>query len=167
MTARHPARWQVSTASIVSVSVPIWFNLTSRALAAFSLIARRTRSGFVTNRSSPTIWIRLPSSLVMSTQLSQSSCASPSSMDTIGYWSTHDLQNATICSPVSCLPSLRRLYRRVSSSKSSDAAGSNAIPTCSPAIYPAFSMAVRMTSTASLFAFSAGAYPPSSPTKAV
>jgi hypothetical protein len=37
VTARQPLRWQVSTASMVSVSEPIWLTLHSSAVAAFAL----------------------------------------------------------------------------------------------------------------------------------
>ena len=53
-----------TTASSVSLRVPIWLTLTSRALAHCSATPRRTRSGFVTKRSSPTSWIRRPRSAV-------------------------------------------------------------------------------------------------------
>ena len=45
---------------------------------------RRRRSGFVTNRSSPTSCTESPSSRVSFDQASQSSSAAPSSIDTIG-----------------------------------------------------------------------------------
>ena len=47
--------WAKLTASMVSVRVPIWFTLTSKALAVLLSIPRNSRSGLVTNRSSPTI----------------------------------------------------------------------------------------------------------------
>jgi hypothetical protein len=83
-----PARWARSTASSVSVSEPIWLTLTSTELAAFSAMPRTIRSGLVTKRSSPTIWILSPSAAVNAAQPAQSSSASGSSMDTIGYEST-------------------------------------------------------------------------------
>ena len=49
---------------------------------------RAMRSGLVTNRSSPTIWIRSPSAAVSAFQPAQSSSDSGSSMETIGYAST-------------------------------------------------------------------------------
>jgi hypothetical protein len=42
------------------VTVPIWLTLTSRALADFSAMPRRIRSGLVTKMSSPTICTRSP-----------------------------------------------------------------------------------------------------------
>jgi hypothetical protein len=44
----------IDTASRVSVSVPIWFTLTSSEFATPASMPRCRRSGFVTNRSSPT-----------------------------------------------------------------------------------------------------------------
>ena len=84
MIAVHPARWAISTASTVSVSVPIWLSLTRMLFAARSRIARSSRRVFVTSRSSPTSWTRSPSRSVSATQPSQSSSASPSSMLTTG-----------------------------------------------------------------------------------
>lgn len=51
---RNPARWAISTASRVSVRVPIWLTLTSSALAVPVSMPRARRSGLVTKRSSPT-----------------------------------------------------------------------------------------------------------------
>ena len=50
----NPARCAMLTASNVSLTVPIWLTLTSRALADFSAMPRRSRSGLVTKMSSPT-----------------------------------------------------------------------------------------------------------------
>ena len=71
-------------ASSVSDSVPIWFTLTRIAFATPASMPRRRRSGFVTNRSSPTSWTRSPSALGQSFQPSQSSSSMPSSIETIG-----------------------------------------------------------------------------------
>ena len=60
MTAVQPARCAISTASIVSVRVPIWFSLTRMQFAARSRMARARRSVLVTSRSSPTSWTRSP-----------------------------------------------------------------------------------------------------------
>jgi len=73
----------------VSVTVPIWFSLMRIAFAARRLIPWASRSGFVTKISSPTIWIVEPSRSVRSDHPSQSSSASPSSMDTTGYALAH------------------------------------------------------------------------------
>ena len=89
-----PERWLTTTpyefslamrmTSSVSVSVPIWFTLTRIALPAPSSMPRSSRSGFVTNRSSPTICTRSSSASVIAIHPSQSSSASGSSMETIG-----------------------------------------------------------------------------------
>ncbi len=93
-----PDRWLITqlnwlrcasaTAFRVSVSVPIWLTLTSRALAERSAMPRRSRPGFVTKMSSPTTCTRSPSPAVSSFQPGQSSSASGSSSDTIGYASS-------------------------------------------------------------------------------
>ena len=84
-TAVHPARLAISTASIVSVTVPIWFSLMRTEFAAFSSIPLRRIFGLVTKTSSPTIWIFFPIVRVNSFQPSQSSSEKPSSMDRMGY----------------------------------------------------------------------------------
>ena len=58
--SRSPARGR--TASIVSVSVPIWFTLTRIELATPRSMPCCSRSGFVTKRSSPTSCTRSPRS---------------------------------------------------------------------------------------------------------
>ena len=88
MIVVQPTRWAISTDSIVSVSVPIWFTFTSTLLAALFVMPSLIRSVLVTNRSSPTSWTRLPSAWVSATQPSQSFSAMPSSIDTIGNCST-------------------------------------------------------------------------------
>ena len=70
------------------VSVPIWFTLTRIELATPVSIPCFKRILLVTNRSSPTSWIFLPSAWVIMRQPSQSSSAKPSSMEMIGYWRT-------------------------------------------------------------------------------
>ena len=84
MMVVQPLRWAISTDSSVSVSVPIWFTLTSTLLAAPLAIPVLIRSVLVTKRSSPTSCTRLPSACVSATQPSQSFSAMPSSIDTIG-----------------------------------------------------------------------------------
>ncbi len=81
---RYPLLCASATASSVSVSVPIWLTFTSSALAAPRSMPSSSRSGLVTNRSSPTICTRSPIAVVSSTQPSQSSSESGSSMDTSG-----------------------------------------------------------------------------------
>src|SRR6202171_3829334 len=90
-------------ASTVSVTVPIWLSLMRMALAMPSLMPRDRRSVLVTNRSSPTNWIfffedLLPTLCVSCFQPDQSSSAMPSSIETIGYFSTHLAQYSTIAS---------------------------------------------------------------------
>src|SRR5215468_8736810 len=101
-------------ASMVSVTVPIWFSLMRMALAMPSLMPRERRSVLVTKRSSPTSWMCLegdedeerflaplemtavedlvPIACVSDSQPAQSSSAMPSSMETIGYFSAHLVQ---------------------------------------------------------------------------
>ena len=85
-TAVHPARFAISIASIVSVTVPIWFSLMRTELATPFSIPFRRIEGLVTKMSSPTIWIFLPIASVNIFQPSQSSSEKPSSIETIGYW---------------------------------------------------------------------------------
>ena len=75
-------------ASSVSLMVPIWFTLIRIELATF-FDARCRRSLLVTKRSSPTSWMRSPINSVRYFQPSQSSSASPSSMETMGYCRVH------------------------------------------------------------------------------
>src|SRR5919106_1523625 len=84
------------TTSRVSVSVPIWLGFTRMALAARSAIPRASRSGFVTNRSSPTIWHDRPRTSVAMVQPSQSSSASGSSIETIGNVERRSSKKATM-----------------------------------------------------------------------
>ena len=79
-----PTGAPASTASSVSVSVPIWLTFTRIELATPASMPRASRSVFVTKRSSPTSCTRSPSSRVSSAQPSQSSSEQPSSTDTIG-----------------------------------------------------------------------------------
>ncbi len=84
ITAVQPARCAISTAASVSVSVPIWFTFTRIEFAIPSRMPRASRVTFVTNTSSPTIWMRFPSFCASVAQPAQSSSARPSSMLTIG-----------------------------------------------------------------------------------
>ena len=76
----------ICMASSVSVRVPIWFTLIRIELAMPFSIPLAKISVLVTNMSSPTSWIFLPSVSVSSFQPSQSFSAMPSSIETIGYW---------------------------------------------------------------------------------
>src|SRR6266849_3119376 len=101
MIELYPAFRASSIASIVSVTLPIWFSLIRIALAMPSLIPRDNRSVLVTNRSSPTSWIfffdpLLPTLCVGCFHPAQSSSAMPSSIDTIGYFSVQPFQYAAI-----------------------------------------------------------------------
>src|SRR5882762_3351525 len=92
-------------ASMVSVTLPIWFSLMRMALAMPSLTPRERRAVLVTKRSSPTSWILflddlLPMLCVRDFQPAQSSSAMPSSMETMGYFSTQPVQYAAICAEV-------------------------------------------------------------------
>src|SRR6266481_637575 len=102
MIELYPAFRASSIASIVSVTLPIWFSLIKIALAIPSLMPRESRSVLVTKRSSPTSWIfffedLVPMLCVRDFQPAQSSSAMPSSMETMGYFSTQFVQYATIC----------------------------------------------------------------------
>ena len=81
---RYPELCANVTASNVSDNVPIWFTFTNNAFAAPRVIPSSIRSGFVTNKSSPTICTRDPNCEVNAIQPSQSSSASGSSIDTNG-----------------------------------------------------------------------------------
>src|SRR5579859_505134 len=140
------------------------------ALAMPSLIPRASRSVFVTNKSSPTSWIfcfdsLLPILVVIVFQPAQSSSANPSSMDTMGYFSTQDVQYAAI-SAEECadLSDFLNTYFPVALSWNSLAAGSSAMLTCSPGLYPAAEIASSTICIASSFDLQLGANPPSSPT---
>ncbi len=67
------------------------------------------RSTLVTKRSSPTSWIFEPMVFVRSFQPSQSSSARPSSMEKMGYFSTHSAYILTISSALTFRPSVLRL----------------------------------------------------------
>ena len=84
ITLVYFARWAMSTASMVSVSVPIWFTFTKMLLAMFFSMPSLKRWVLVTNKSSPTSWTLSPMVSVSSFQPSQSSSLMPSSMLTIG-----------------------------------------------------------------------------------
>ena len=90
--------WASSTASSVSVSVPIWLGLIRMALATSSSMPRWSRSVLVTNRSSPTSWTVSPTRSVSAAQPSQSFSSSASSMEMMGYSSTQPAQKSTISS---------------------------------------------------------------------
>src|SRR6266480_4551328 len=92
-------------ASMVSVTLPIWFSLMRMALAMPSLMPRERRAVLVTKRSSPTSWIfflddLLPMPCVRDFQPAQSSSAMPSSVEAVGYLSAQALQQVAICAEV-------------------------------------------------------------------
>src|SRR3989338_4943737 len=74
----------ISAASIDSVTVPIWLTFSNNALHAFSSSAFFILFILVTNKSSPTICILSPNSVLNCCHPSQSSCAKPSSIEFIG-----------------------------------------------------------------------------------
>src|SRR5947208_3170242 len=129
-----------SIASIVSVTLPIWFSLIRIAFAMPSMIPRASRSVFVTKRSSPTSWIfffddLLPMLCVRDFHPAQSSSAMPSSMDTIGYFSAHFVQYAAISLlEWEDLSDFLNTYLPLALSKNSLEAGSSAMLTCSPVL---------------------------------
>ena len=84
MTQVQPALRASAIASSVSLSVPIWLSLMSTEFAAFSSMPRRIRSTLVTKMSSPTSCILSPMRSVSARQPAQSSCAIPSSIETMG-----------------------------------------------------------------------------------
>ena len=71
--------------SIVSVSVPIWFNFIRIALAELFLTPFFNLSKLVVNKSSPTICTLSPTNSTSLDQESQSSSSKGSSIETIGY----------------------------------------------------------------------------------
>src|SRR5262249_4500305 len=87
ITAAYPFARASSIVSSVSVSVPIWFTFTRIALPTCSSIPRCSRSGFVTNTSSPTSCSCSPSRPVRVFHADQSSSATPSSIETSGNFS--------------------------------------------------------------------------------
>ena len=95
-------------------------------------------------------------------QESQSSSASPSSMLTIGYLALHAAHISISSPPVSVRPSRFSSYPPLLVS-SSVAAASMAMPTCSPGVYPARSIAIISASSAASLEGRLGAKPPSSP----
>src|SRR6266849_5915511 len=102
MMELYPALRASSMASMVSVTLPIWLSLMRMALAMPSLMPRERRWVLVTKRSSPTSWIFFlddfaPTDSVRDFQPAQSSSAMPSSMETMGYFSTQEVQYAAIC----------------------------------------------------------------------
>src|ERR1700739_4714165 len=140
------------------------------ALAMPSLMPGESRSLWVTKRSSPTSWIfpfdvSDPIDSGSAFQPDQSSSAIPSSSETTGYFSTHMSQYAAISSD-ECVDwsDFLKTYLPLALSKNSLAAGSRAIATCSPGLYPAALMASRTIWMASSLDLQLGAKPPSSPT---
>ena len=92
-------RFASSTASSVSVSVPIWFTFTRMLLPQpFVDAALAAASTLVTNRSSPTSWTLPPSSAVSFFQPSQSSSDRPSSIERIGHLRRARFQKSIISS---------------------------------------------------------------------
>src|SRR5208283_4683697 len=89
-----PERWlttmfrrfslHMRTASIASLTVPIWFTFRRRALMDCSSIALLRRTGFVTTKSSPTTWT-LGSSLCSAAKAEKLSSSNGSSMLLILY----------------------------------------------------------------------------------
>ena len=73
-----------SIVSIVSESVPIWFNLIKIEFAESFLIPVNNLFLFVTKRSSPTIWTFWPIVFVSSLKPSQSFSSNGSSIETTG-----------------------------------------------------------------------------------
>src|SRR5204863_3903576 len=94
------------TALIVSVTVPIWFTFTSKALAIPLSIPCCILCSFVTNKSSPTSWHLLPTVSDRFFQPSQSSSAMPSSMEAMGYCLTQLAQYFTSWSLLISFPLL-------------------------------------------------------------
>src|SRR5918996_4008301 len=160
ITRPKPASAARVTTSRVSVSVPIWLGFTRIALAARARIPASSRSGFVTNRSSPTIWHRPPRASVAAVHPSQSSSPSGSSIDSIGKRSRRSEYCVTSSSRLRSCPSRR--YR--SPSRSSLAATSRARTTSSPGSSAAASIAPTRSSHAAAVSGRSGANPPSSPT---
>ena len=83
-TDEYPALLAMSMAASVSVRVPIWFGLIRMELATFFWMPSARMAVLVTNRSSPTSWMREPSFFVSTAQPSQSPSAMPSSIVTTG-----------------------------------------------------------------------------------
>ena len=89
-----PERWEMNwrvagrpangMASRVSVTVPIWFSLMRAELAALRSMPSRMMAGLVTNRSSPTSWMRWPRRAVSLSHPSQSFSPRPSSINQMG-----------------------------------------------------------------------------------
>eukprot|EP00420_Gonyaulax_spinifera_P024810 CAMPEP_0197917028 /NCGR_PEP_ID=MMETSP1439-20131203/83066_1 /TAXON_ID=66791 /ORGANISM="Gonyaulax spinifera, Strain CCMP409" /LENGTH=80 /DNA_ID=CAMNT_0043539093 /DNA_START=10 /DNA_END=249 /DNA_ORIENTATION=- len=77
----QPASIDMHAAWMASVSEPIWFTLSSRALQALQSSAFCTRVGFVTRRSSPTICMLFPTAAWNLEYAAQSSWSKGSSMD--------------------------------------------------------------------------------------
>src|SRR5208283_2053096 len=97
ITLVYPAARAISIVARVSLSVPIWLSLMRIELATCSSIPRLRNLGLVTKMSSPTSCVFAPSSRVRIFQPAQSSSASGSSSETIGYFLSHPAYNSTIC----------------------------------------------------------------------
>lgn len=94
----QPSSRHVRTASIASVTEPIWFTFSSSELQHFFSMAFWMRMMFVTVRSSPTMSISTPHAprppplaprhSRMALQPAKSSSSKPSSIEMIGYRAT-------------------------------------------------------------------------------
>ncbi|CSB80301.1 Uncharacterised protein [Vibrio cholerae] len=103
-------------AARVSVKEPIWLNLIRIELAIPLSIPRFRILVLVTNRSSPTIWIFLPSFSVWYAKPSQSDSSRPSSIETIGNFSVSSSRKSEKPLEVKIRPSPFRLYSFFSAS---------------------------------------------------
>jgi enolase len=88
----QPFLMDIIAAVMASVTVPIWFTFRSNALHAFFCIAVATRFGFVTRRSSPTIWQDEPTAFWNMVYASQSSWSKGSSIETNGYFESQSMK---------------------------------------------------------------------------
>ena len=84
------------TQSRVSVSEPIWLTFTRMALAMPLSMPSARIFGLVTKRSSPTIWILLPSRSVRCFQPYQSPSAKPSSTERMGNFVQRSAMKSTM-----------------------------------------------------------------------
>ena len=109
-TEEYPASAAILMAASVSVSVPIWFTLIRMELAIFLSMPSLRILVLVTNRSSPTSCIFLPSALVNVAQPAQSCSAMPSSMLMIGYFAASFAKYFTNSSEENLRPSPCRSY---------------------------------------------------------
>ena len=90
----YEALLAISTASSVSVRVPIWFTFTKIEFATLRSIPFFKYWVFVTKRSSPTSWVEFPIASVIFFQPAQSSSAHGSSIENIGYFDLSPCRNA-------------------------------------------------------------------------